>query len=334
VFGSLIATASDRLQDHALVLTTSVFGSFDRTDADLTYINQERRVVWGAGIFHDVSAQFDDTFFLDEELLFVSYQRFFGGTGIVRYPFDRFFYAQAGLALGGAEYFLSERTEESLRNPDQNDAGRDLLTPWEQKNDGLRFRTETTFSLGYSTLGLHRATGPIRGSALIFSHTVGNEPFDDLAYHQARLDAEHYIRIIGATNLLLRGAAGTTIGDRRAPQYFLSSFHTLRGVPFGDTRFLLGREFFYTTAELQFPIATLSNFPLVDLEGVLAADFGGVGDGMHDLWSRRVLDLVFGVNLGFAPIVVRLHFAQPIGLGVPLPNNGNLTFNFSLAWRY
>jgi hypothetical protein len=334
VFGSLIATASDRLQDHALVLTSSVFGSFDRTDADLTYINQEHRVVWGAGIFHDVSAQFDDTFLLDEQLRFISYQRFFGGTGIVRYPFDRFFFAQTSIALGGAEYFVSEHTEELLRDPEQNDAGRDLLTPWEQQHDGLRFRTETSFSLGYSTIGLHRATGPIRGSALILSHTIGNEPFDDLAYHQTRLDAEHYIRIIGATNLLLRGAAGSTMGDRQAPQYFLSSFHTLRGVPFGDTDFLLGREFFYSTLELQFPIATLSNFPLVDLEGVLGADFGGAGDGMHDLWDRRVLDLVFGVNLGFAPIVIRLHFAQPVGIGAPLPNDGDLTFNFSLAWRY
>jgi hypothetical protein len=334
VFGSLVATASDRLQDHGVMLTTSVFGSFDRTDADLTYINQENRVVWGAGIFHDVSAQLDDTFALDESLLFVSYQRFFGVTGIARYPFDRFFFAQAGLGVGWAEYFVSDETADALGDPEQNDAGRDLLTPWEQRNEGLRFRTETTFSLGYSTIGLHRATGPIRGSALILSHTVGNEPFDDLAYHQTRLDAEHYFRIYGATNLLVRGAAGTTGGDQRAPQFFLSSFHTLRGVPFGDTRFLLGRDFFYSTVELQFPIATLVEFPLVDLEGVLAADFGGVGDGMNDLWDRRVLDLVFGVNLGFAPIVVRLHFAQPIGLGVETPNNGNLTFNFSLAWRY
>lgn len=334
VFGSLVATASDRLQDHALVLTTSVFGSFDRTDADLTYINQEKRVVWGAGLFHDVSAQLDDTFVDQEGILFVSYQRFFGGTGIVRYPFDRFFYAQAGLSLGGASYFVSDDTENALADPEQNDAGRDLLTPWRLRNDGLRFRTETAFSLGYSTVGLHRATGPIRGSALILTHTIGNEPFDDLAYQQTRLDAEHYIRIYGATNLLMRGAAGTTFGDQRAPQYFLSSFHTLRGVPFGDTSFLLGRDFFYSTLELQFPIATLVEFPLIDVEGVVGADFGGVGNGPHDLWDRRVLDIVFGVNLGFAPIVVRLHFAQPIGIGVRLPNDGDLTFNFSLAWRY
>lgn len=334
VFGSLVATATDRLQDHGVILSATVFGSFDRTDAALTYVNQERRVIWGAGVFHDVRAQYDDTFMAEHGFLFVSNQRFFGATGIVRYPFDRFFFAQAALAAGGAEFFLSNRTEALLRSPEQNDTGRDLLAPWVAQNDGLRFRTETTFSLGYSTLGMHRATGPIRGSSLIFSHLVGNEPFDDLSYQQPRLDAEHYIRIVGAMNLMLRAAAGMTIGDRQAPQYFLSSFHTLRAVPFGNTRFLLGRDFFYTTTELQFPIATLSSFPLVDLEGVLGADFGGVGDGWGGLWQRRVFDLVFGVNLGFAPIVVRLHFAQPIGIGAPLPNSGNLNFNFSLDWRY
>ena len=136
-----------------------------------------------------------------------------------------------------------------------------------------------------------------------------------MLYQQTRLDAEQYFPIIGAANLMLRGAAGITVGDERAPQYYLSSFHTLRGVPFGDTDFLLGREFFYSTVELQFPIVTFSEFPLIDLEGVLAADFGGVGDGAEGVWEHRVFDLVFGFNLGFAPIVLRVHFAQPIDIG-------------------
>jgi outer membrane protein assembly factor BamA len=155
-----------------------------------------------------------------------------------------------------------------------------------------------------------------------------------VTYQQSRIDAEHYIRIIGAANLTVRGAAGTTVGNRRAPQYFLSSFHTLRGVPFGDTDFLLGRNFFYGTVEFQFPIATFMELPLIDLEGVLAADFGGVGNDARAIWERRVLDLVFGVNLGFAPLVLRLHFGQPIGIGAPVPNGGKLVFNFSIMWRY
>ncbi len=357
VFGSLVATASDRLRDHGLILSSAVYGSFDLLDVDLTYVNQQRRLIWGLSLFHEVYPFFDRSFETsnpDTSVSFVSWRRYFGSGGVLRYPFSQFLYAQAELSAGGAGYFVSNDTAKELRGLMQTMAPesasslparpiqvqaparptQDLLSLWKAQNRGLRFHTETALSLGYSTIGYHRSTGPIRGEALLLSTSLGAEPFDDVEYEQARLDAEHYIRISGAANLMLRGAAGMTLGDRRAPQYFLSSFHTLRGVPFGDTDFLLGREFFYSTVEFQFPIATFMELPLIDLEGVLASDFGGVGNGASGIWDRRVLDLVFGVNLGFAPLVLRIHFGQPIGIGAPLPNNGKLVFNFSLVWRY
>jgi hypothetical protein len=332
VFGSLIVTASDRLRDHALVLTSSVYGSFDLFDVNLTYVNQERRLIWGASVFHEVAALIDDSFEDTDNFTFVSYRRFFGGRGVARWPFSQFFYAQLELSAGGANYFVTDDTGEALSN--RRIADSDLLTPWEAENEGLRFHTEGEVSLGYSTIGYHRSTGPIRGSSVLLSERVGAEPWDQVLYQQLRLDTEHYLRVVGPANLLLRGAFGVTMGDDRAPQFYLSSFHTLRGVPFGDTNFLLGRLFFYSTLEFQFPIVTFAEFPLIDLEGVLGADFGGVGDGMEGVWDRRVFDLVFGFNLGFAPLVLRVHFAQPIDIGAPLPNRGDLTFNLSLAWRY
>jgi hypothetical protein len=355
IFGSMVATASDRLRDHGVILSASVFGSFDLTDADLTYVNQEHRLIWGLGVFHDASALFDETFEKSDGVTFVSYQRFFGITGLARYPFSRFLYVQGELSTGAAEYFVTDERASSLRNRGTDPsrysdgavpltthdtieaeklAGRDLLTDWEARNKGLRWNNEGSISLGHSTIGYHRATGPISGNSLLVSHSIGVQPFDDVAYQQTRVDAEQYVQIVGAMNFMLRGAFGTTFGDRHAPQFFLSSFHTLRGVPFGDTDYLLGREFFYSTAELQFPIATFVEFPLIDLEGVLASDFGGVGDGFSGMWRRRVLDFVFGFNLGFAPLVLRVHFAQPVGIGAPVPNARDLTFNLSLAWRY
>lgn len=334
VFGSLVAVASDRLHDHGLILSASVFGTFDLFDVDLTYINQERRLIWGVGVFNDVSALFDDTFEKSDGIEFVSYRRFFGAEAILRWPFDQFTYVQGEFAAGGSNYFVSDENKRILSDPAKNDANRDLYAPWHEQNDGVRFHTQADLSFGYSTIGYHRATGPIRGSSFLVSDTIGTEPFDHISYQQTRLDTEHYFRIIGAANLLLRGAIGTTIGNHRAPQFFLSSFHTLRGVPFGDTDYLLGRQFFYSTVEFQFPIVTFVEFPLIDLEGVLAADFGGVGDDFANIWERRVLDGVFGFNLGFAPLVLRIHFGQPIGIGVPRPNNGNLVFNLSLIWRY
>jgi hypothetical protein len=124
----------------------------------------------------------------------------------------------------------------------------------------------------------------------------------------------------------------------------LSSFHTLRGVPFGEIDYLLGRQFLYATTELQFPIFEFSSFPLIDLEGVLAADAGAVADDidaaglsrpLNALWDKRLLALVFGVNFGFGPIVIQAHFGQPIDIGpITLPNRGKLTFNLSMNWRY
>jgi len=104
VFGSLIVTASDRLRDHALVLTSSVYGSFDLFDVNLTYVNQERRLIWGASVFHEVAALIDDSYEDTDHFTFVSYRRFFGGRGVARWPFSQFFYAQLELSAGGADY--------------------------------------------------------------------------------------------------------------------------------------------------------------------------------------------------------------------------------------
>jgi outer membrane protein assembly factor BamA len=314
------------------------------TDAQLTYVNEAQRLIWGLGMFNDLRSRIDRSFETSDNLLFTSWERYFGTQGLLRYPLSRFVYVQGSLSLGGATYFLLDDTRASLSNPDADGITRNLFNPWSQGNTGLRFQTEASLSFGYTSVGLQRSTGPIRGSSVLVSGNLGVQPFDDMLYHQLRVDAEQFLRIIGPVNIGFRGGIGTTFGSERAPQYYLSSFHTLRGVPFGDTDFLLGRNFIFATAELQFPILELSSFPLIDLEGVLAVDAGAVADeytfsGRHRpfeaLWQKRVLDLVFGVNVGFGPIVIAVHFGQPIDTGdVLVPNDGDLTFNLSLNWRY
>jgi hypothetical protein len=343
VIGQVMAGANDRLRDHGIVLSVATYGELALTDAQLTYVNEERRLIWGAGLFNDLRSRIDRSFQTSDNVLFSSWERYFGVQGLLRYPFSRFTYVQGSLAVGGADYFLLDDTRDDLRMPNPEISERPLLAPWLANNSGIRFQTEASLSFGFTSVGLQRSTGPIRGSSLLLSTNLGVQPFDDMLYDQLRLDAEHFIRIIGPVNVSVRGGAGTTFGSARAPQYFLSSFHTLRGVPFGDIDYLLGRNFVYATTELQFPILELSSFPLIDLEGVLGADIGAVADeytlgGRHRpldaLWQKRVFDLVFGVNVGFGPIVVAIHFGQPIKIGAPVPNDGDLTFNLSLNWRY
>ena len=344
MYGQAMASASDKLRDHGLIVTAAMYGQPQLIGASLTYVNEQHRAIWGAGLFNDIRSRIDRSLQTSDSLVFASWERFFGAEVILRYPFSRFTHFQGAVALGGAQYFLLPDTRATLKLPYPDEPARDLYGPWHERNLGLRLQAETQLALGYNSIGMQRATGPIRGSSVLFSTNVGTQPFNDMVYDQLRLDADHYFRIIGPVNLLVRAGVGATLGSVRAPQFYLSSFHTLRGVPFGDIDYLLGRQFVFATTELQFPIFEFSSFPLIDLEGVLGADAGAVADDydaagrrrpLHALWNKRLLDVVFGVNLGFGPIIIQAHFGQPIDIGpIPPPNRGKLTFNLSLNWRY
>jgi hypothetical protein len=344
VIGQVLAGANDRLRDHGVIVSAAMYGDTALIDAAVTYVNEQRRLIWGAGIFNDIRSRIDRQFQVSDNLVFASWERYFGAEGLLRYPFSRFVYLQGSLSAGCTHYFLLSDTRDQLAMPNADMPDRNLLNPWRADNAGVRFQTEGQLSLGYNTIGVHRTTGPIRNSAFLLSTVLGTQPFNNMVYDQVRLDAEHYIRIFGPVNIFFRTGLGMTIGSQRAPQFYLSSFQTLRGVPFGDIDYLLGRQFAFATTELQFPIIELASFPLIDLEGVLGADVGAVADDydpagrrrpLDALWRKRLLDLVFGVNFGFGPIIILVHFGKPIDIGpIPVPNDGKLTFNLSLGWRY
>jgi hypothetical protein len=148
----------------------------------------------------------------------------------------------------------------------------------------------------------------------------------------------------------------TTYGSNLAPEFYLSSFDTLRGVNVYDARFLLGRHYYYANAELILPLnAVIRVFPFSSLEAIAGMDFGGVANSFSSspgncpnslsssssaistvtatscsFFDRRVLDGVLGANLALGALIFRLHFAKPINVGVrPLPDEGWVT-NFSI----
>ncbi len=329
-FGQVFAMASDRMRDHAMVLNLAVYGSFELSDGILLYINQEDRSTWGTGLFQSLRFRLDDTF-REQGVNFFSGERYFGAVGSVRYPFNSFLYAQGDLTLGGASYFLTSDTAFRLNNPAFNNAGMDLYTPWLQANDKARFQTELTAQLGYNTIRYHYATGPLSGSSALVEASLGAQPFNEEVYTNLRLDLERYFPIYGRTNLMFRAAGGTAFGGRYARSYFLSSFDTLRGVNFGDDEWLLGRNFAYSTVELQVPLNDIIRVAfLSDLEAIAAVDVGGVGNSAERLWSRRTLDWVLGFNVALGPLLMRLHFARPVDIGAGKPDPGWVT-NFSIG---
>ncbi|MFY2557568.1 tolB protein precursor protein [Corallococcus terminator] len=330
--GQLFAAASDRMRDHQFILTLAVYGSFDLTDGYMLYINDAGRTTWGGGLFQSLRFRVDQTFD-DSPVFFTSAERYFGALGSLRYPLSTFFFVQGDLSMGGTKYFLDDQTEFRLFFPDRNEANRELLTEWNAKNGSIRFQTEVSGQVGYDSLKYHYATGPLSGSSALLEMTLGVQPFDSQAYGNLRLDAERYFPIYGRTHLFLRGGAGTTLGGRYARSYFLSSFDTLRGVNFGDERWLLGRNFAFSTLELQLPLNDIIRVAfLSDLEAIAAMDVGGVGNDAGDLWDHRVLNAVVGVNLALGPLLLRLHFGRPLDIGAKAgkPDSGWVT-NFSLG---
>lgn len=341
IAGQIYATSYDKLRDHTVIFNMLASGSVESIDGSLFYINQENRLVWGGGLFQDVGYRLDRTFKDDGSVnQFISSERFFGVTGTARWPFDRFTFVQGSLSVGGLDFFLYDGTEACLQDPDcirnntaSDDAG-GVLDQWEQSNDDVRFQLEPSVSLGHNTIRYHPQTGPFMGHSLLLTGTYDWQPFRENGYANIRFDAEKYFSLWGRTNFFLRGGTGYTFGSRFARSFFLSSFDTIRGVQWGTFDYLLGRSFFFTTAELQFPLNFLVRVPFLDLEGITGVDFGAAGDDFVDVWDRRVLDYVLGVNFGLGPFVFRLHFAKPFDIGAPVPNNGDWNTNFSLSWRY
>lgn len=334
--GQVFASAADRLRDHQVILTLAVYGSFELTDGLLLYINDEKRSTWGGGLFQSLRFRIDKTFDnlpADQRPFFISSERYFGALGSLRYPLSTFFYLQGDLSVGGTKYFLDDFNEFYLAFPERNEANAELLSAWRAQNQHIRFQTELSGRIGYDSLKYHYATGPLAGSSVLLEATAGVQPFDSQAYGNLRLDMERYFPIYGRTNFFARVGAGTTVGGRYARSYYLSSFDTLRGVNFGDERWLLGQHFVYSTLEAQLPLNDIIRVAfLSDLEAIAAVDAGGVGDGSRDLWDHRVLNAVVGFNLSLGPLLLRLHFAKPFDINAAAgkPDEGWVT-NFSIG---
>ncbi|ATB31809.1 PD40 domain-containing protein [Melittangium boletus] len=322
-YGQVFASATDRLRNHALLLQFAVYGSFSLADGFLLYVNQSRRTTWGGGLFQSLRFRIDRTLVeaaqgqLPSGSL-ISGERFFGVTGLARYPLSTYTFLEANLNVGGSTYFLDPSTSFILNLPEVNGIG-DLYTPWKQSQPGLRFQTEVSGSAGYNTLRYHYTGVPTSGSSVLGEITTGVQPLHGEVFGNLRLDAERYFPIpLGATHIMLRGGAGATFGGRFARSFYLSSFDTLRGVPFGDTQWLLGQHYLYSTLELRVPLDALIRIAFLNsIMGVAGFDAGGVGSSARGIWDRRVVDAAVGFNVGLGPILLRLHFAYPFDVKAP-----------------
>ena len=350
IFGQLMLMTNDRLRNHALFVNIFAFGDLDNTVADILYLNQSGRLIWGAGLFQDVRYRLDRSLqdnvgaTTGDRHLLLSGERFYGARATLRYPFNRFSFIQGDLAVGGTTFFMLNSTRRQLDRIEENypsvdDAESEFVNPWLQQHDEHRFQTSPSMSLGYNTIRYHPGTGPIDGTSALLQGTVDVQPFQRETHGTVRLDAERYFPIYDRINLSLRFGTGSAFGGPLARQFLLSSFDTLRGVDFNNFNYLLGNQFLFSKLELRFPLNFLVRIPLIDVEGIIGTDFGGAGQNPLDVWRSRSLAPVTGLNFGLGPLVFRLHFARPIDIGAQYPTptgsgDSNWITNFSLGWRY
>ncbi|MEN0064806.1 MAG: tolB protein precursor protein [Myxococcota bacterium] len=332
IFGQLYLSASDRLRDHAFVLSAQAYGTPELTDVLALYLNQHARISWAAGPFHQLRFRVDQS--VDTDTFFQSGERFYGGQLSLRYPLDRFMYLQTDLALGGVSYFLFDDGA-FLISPITTNLDDDLRSRWTEANTFPRFQAEATGRFGIDTTRYHPKTGPVAGASVLLEGSIGSQPFNGEMYGSARLDLQQYLPLplISGANLSLRASGGTSGLGTYARGFWLSSYDTLRAYQWGDPA-LLGRHYWFGNAELQVPLDALLRVALASgIEGVGGLDFGGVADDVGSLWDRRVLDVAVGSNVLVGPLVLRLHWARAIDIGAPLPETRRpWVTNFSISW--
>ncbi|OGU01362.1 MAG: hypothetical protein A2085_07955, partial [Gemmatimonadetes bacterium GWC2_71_10] len=315
---------SDMLGDN-LVFVSLVFAQQNRSLGDIVdningtalYINQSRRLNWGAGLFRRRGAFFDGDFDA------IYRESTYGAFGLLRYPLSRFTRVEGTLQLE-----RSDRTDFFFGSGEF---------------DGFPRRTGELAS-NYFTIvhdnSLWLPTGPIDGSR---TNLTGGVVTD---FRNARLDSwlvaadvRRYLRVGLRTSLALRGYAYYA-GGERPRRVSMGGSHALRGYPLfsyvSGTRVMMGN------AEWRFPITNYLSigFPIGDLRfpGIQGAVFL---DGAR-VWSEHTPGRgslgAYGGGLRMSlgpPMVLRFDFGYRFGQeaenGYSLPRK-NRQRRFASLW--
>jgi hypothetical protein len=208
---------------------------------------------------------------------------------------------------------------------------------WRRRNGGTNLSLSPVVRYGYDSVRYHPTAGPLDGASLLLELGGGYLPSREAVHGFARLDAERYFQLIGRSRFWLRAAMGTSFspggGSRLWERsWWLTAADNLRGYGPGDAAFLIGTHYYVANAELQLPLDPVLHLAVFEyMSAIGGMDFGGVfsswsarNDGGTTVdgtvidpgpWEARTLTGVLGVNATFGPILFRVHFGHPFGIG-------------------
>ncbi|MBI4421318.1 MAG: PD40 domain-containing protein [Gemmatimonadetes bacterium] len=316
---------SDLLSDHLLFAAVTSFqgsgigGLIDNLNGSVFYLNQKRRLNWGAGGFRIRGL------FYEDDLRTVYDETSFGGFADLRWPFSRFSRVEGQFRLE-----RSDRLDLVGGNTDQP-----RRVGWLASNFVSLVRDNS----------LWLPTGPIDGERTNLTGGITS----DLSHGRfdswmVSLDHRRYLRVSRHSAYAVR-AFGHVSGGSRPRRLSIGGPWGLRGYPrvgrvAGTTAVLLNQELRFPIVDflsLGFPFGEV-RFPGV--QGALFVDVGGA-------WSAGSADrgLLGAAGLGLRmpvayPLVLRLDLGYRFemgaasGYGLPPSSRGRKFIDFFFGFNY
>ena len=321
----VVLVFSDLLSDHVIFMSVTalqgrdVGGFLDNLNGSLFYLNQQRRLNWGMGVFRIAGLFYESNF----ETLFE--EQSLGAFVEVRWPFSRFTRVEAALRVERSDRF--------------DLVGGDVDEP---RRVGLLATNAVAF-VHDNTLWLQ--TGPVDGSRRNLTLEVTNDlssgRFDSWT---AALDTRRYFRV-GSRSAYAVRLFGYWSDGRRPRTVNIGGSWALRGYPrFGP---IAGHRAFLVSQELRFPLSDFLaiGFPFGQItfpgvQGALFADLGGA-------WTDRSVnrDVLGSAGFGFRmpvffPLVLRLDvgwkfaFGETRGYSIVAPSTDRGFVDFFFGFNY
>ena len=223
---------SDLLGDHSVSVGIATFGSsavsdiFDNLNADVFYLNQSRRLNWGAGAFRLAGT------FYERDFAQVYRETSVGGYGVLRYPLSRFVRVEA---------------QARLERSDRDDFANELVRG-PQRREGV---LASNFLSVVRDNSLWLDTGPIDGARMnLTTGLVSDVSHGAVESWLGTADIRRYVRTSQQSAFAFRAYGYVSEGNRPRAITIGGSW-LLRGYPQFS---LAGNKAWVGNAEWRFPI--------------------------------------------------------------------------------
>jgi outer membrane protein assembly factor BamA len=295
-FGGSQAVLSDVLEDHTFALTIQSLRDF--RSYDFTYVDQSRRLHWGASVFDNTVFFYSSPYTFDAAFSrqgAIATRRSTGGIFSGSYPFSKF----SRLELGAGVFRQHEQFESSLAEEQARQQAAALGLPFV-------FNNGTIAPLSLSLVGettRFREYGPLSGNTYLLSAEVAPGIGGLLRRTTFQADLRHYARLFGDVVFATRVNAFRSRGQNPAIFYFGGNMD-LRGYPYLS---FTGNEGFHANAELRLPIIDLMKTPLGIFGPVRGTLYAGIGGAHYNGDNYK-----FGTSAAGVSYVNNILFGEPV----------------------